>query len=144
MQPEFSPRAAKIRPVASPRPLRKILIVDDDEEGVQTFARILKLEGYSVQTALNAEMGLSAAQLNHPDAIILDLHMPLVDGLGFLRRLRSHDAQRDTPVAIVTGDYFLDDSISNEIKGLGAQVTHKPLFFEELVGLARRLLEVIH
>ena len=119
-------------------------MVDDDEEGVQTFSRILKLEGYSVQTALNAEMGLSAAQLNHPDAIILDLHMPLVDGLSFLRRLRSHDAQRDTPVAIVTGDYFLDDSISNEIKGLGAEVTHKPLFFEELVGLARRLLEVIH
>ena len=113
-------------------------MVDDDEEGVQTFARILKLEGDSVQTALTAEMGLSAARLNH------DLHMLLVDGPGFLRRLRSLDAQRDTPVAIVTGDYFLDDSISNEIKGLGAQVTHKPLFFEELVGLARRLLEVIH
>jgi len=112
--------------------------VDDDEEGVQTFARILKLEGYSVQTALTAEMGFSAAQLNH------DLHMPLVDGLGFLRRLRSHDAQRDPPVAIVTGDYFLDDSISNEIKRLGAEVTDKPLFFEELVGLVRRLLEVIH
>ena len=112
--------------------------MDDDDEGVQTFARIPKLEGDSVRTALTAEMGFSAAQLNH------DLHMPLVDGLGFLRRLRSHDAQRDTPVAIVTTDYFLDDSISNEIKGLGAQVTHNPLFFEELVGLARLLLEVIH
>jgi DNA-binding response OmpR family regulator len=130
--------------VANCHPVRKILIVDDDEEGVQTFARILKLEGYSVQTALNAEMGLSAAQLNRPDAIILDLHMPLVDGLGFLRRLRSQGAQRATPVAIVTGDYFVDDSISNEIKGLGAEVTHKPLFFDDLVGLARRLLEVIH
>jgi DNA-binding response OmpR family regulator len=119
--------------------------VDDDEEGVQTFARIPKLEGYSVQTALNAEMGLYEAQLNCPDAIILDLHMPLVDGLGFLRRLRSQHAQRATPVAIVTGDYFVDGSISNKIRGLcGAEVTHKPLFFEELVGLARRLLEVIH
>jgi DNA-binding response OmpR family regulator len=130
--------------VASRYPVRKILIVDDDEASVQTFARILELEGYSVQTALNAEMGLSEAQLNGPDAIILDLHMPLVDGLGFLRRLRAHDTQRAIPVAIVTGDYFLDDSISNEIKGLGAEVAHKPLFFEELVRLAHRLLEVIH
>src|SRR5205809_4637108 len=122
----------------------KILIVDDDEGVTQTFARMLRLEGYDVRTAMSAEMGLREAEKSRPDAIILDLRMPLLDGLGFLRRLRSHTEQRDTPVAIVTGDYFLDESISNEIKGLGAEVTHKPLFFEELVGLVRRLLEVIH
>jgi len=48
--------------------------------------------------------------------------MPLVDGLGFLRRLRAHDDQRATPVAIVTGDYFLDDSVSNELQELGAEL----------------------
>jgi DNA-binding response OmpR family regulator len=127
------------------RPLGpKILIVDDDEEGVRTFARILKLEGYSVQTAFTAEMGLYEAQLSQPDAIILDFHMPLVDGLGFLRRLRAQAAQRATPVAIITADYFLDDSLSNEIAKLGAEVAHKPLFSEQLLGLARHLLEVTH
>ena len=66
--------------------------------------------------------------------------MPLVDGLGFLRRLRSIDQHRDVPVAIVTGDYFLDDTISSEIRQLGAELKYKPLWLEDLVGLARTLL----
>jgi two-component system response regulator PrrA len=126
------------------RAAAKILIVDDDEGVTQTFARMLRLEGYEVRTAMNAEMGLREADQSHPDAIILDLRMPLVDGLGFLRRLRARDAQRDTPVAIVTGDYFLDDSVSTELQQLGAELKFKPLWLEDLVGLARTLLKVTH
>jgi DNA-binding response OmpR family regulator len=124
----------------------KILIVDDDEGVTQTFARMLRLEGYQVRTAINAENGLREAEQSRPDAIILDLRMPLVDGLGFLRRLRAHDAQRSTPVAIVTGDYFLDDAVSTELRELGAELRFKPLWLEDLVGLARNLLQtkVIH
>src|SRR5216110_3147135 len=65
-----------------------ILIVDDDEGVTQTFARMLKLEGFQVRTAINAETGLKVASESQPNAIILDLRMPIVDGLGFLRRLR--------------------------------------------------------
>jgi DNA-binding response OmpR family regulator len=119
-----------------------ILIVDDDEGVTTTFARMLRLEGYQVHTAVNAETGLRQAERNHPDAIILDLRMPLVDGLGFLRRLRTFDKQRETPVAIVTGDYFLDDSVSTELRELGAELRFKPLWLEDLVGLARTLLKV--
>jgi DNA-binding response OmpR family regulator len=119
-----------------------ILIVDDDEGVTTTFARMLRLEGYHVHTALNAESGLHEARNSRPDAIILDLRMPLVDGLGFLRRLREHDDQRDIPVAIVTGDYFLDDAISNELRELGAELRFKPMWLEDLVGLARTLLQV--
>ena len=122
----------------------KILIVDDDEGVTQTFARMLRLEGYQVRTAINAENGLREAEDCHPDAIILDLRMPLVDGLGFLRRLRAHDEQRSVPVAIVTGDYFLDDAVSNELRELGAELRFKPLWLEDLVGLARNLLKVTH
>jgi two-component system response regulator PrrA len=122
----------------------RILIVDDDEGVTQTFARMLRLEGYEVWTAMNAETGLREAARMHPDAIILDLRMPLVDGLGFLRRLRAHDEQRDTPVAIVTGDYFLDDKVSSELRELGAELKFKPLWLEDLVGLARDLLGVTH
>ena len=105
---------------------------------------MLRLEGYQVRTAMSAEKGLIEAEENHPDAIILDLRMPLVDGLGFLRRLRSHDDQRSTPVAIVTGDYFLEDAVSNELQALGAELRFKPLWLEDLVGLARNLLKVTH
>ena len=121
-----------------------ILIVDDDEGVTQTFARMLRLEGYHVHTAANAETGLRQAERNHPDAIILDLRMPVVDGLGFLRRLRAQDRQRSTPVAIVTGDYFLDDSVSTELRELGAELRFKPMWLDDLVGLARTLLRVTH
>jgi DNA-binding response OmpR family regulator len=119
----------------------KILIVDDDEGVTQTFARMLRLEGYQVRTAVSAETGLQEAKASAPDAIILDLRMPLVDGLGFLRRLRERDEQRTTPVAIVTGDYFLDDSVSSELRELGAELRFKPLWLEDLVGLAKNLLQ---
>ena len=131
-------------PVVTSRTTAKILIVDDDEGVTQTFARMLRLEGYQVQTAVSAETGLIVAEENRPDAIILDLRMPLVDGLGFLRRLRAHADQQTTPVAIVTGDYFLDESVSNELQQLGAELRFKPLWLEDLVGLARNLLKVSH
>ena len=130
--------------VASETANSTILIVDDDEGVTQTFARMLKLEGFQVRTAINAESGLKVANESQPNAIILDLRMPLVDGLGFLRRLRSQDDQRATPVAIVTGDYFLEDSVANELKELGAELRFKPLWLEDLVGLARNLLRVTH
>jgi CheY-like chemotaxis protein len=50
-----------------------------------------------------------------------------VDGLEFLRRLRARDDSRSTPVAIVTGDYFLDDTIPAQLRDLGAEVRFKSL-----------------
>jgi len=122
-----------------------ILIVDDDEGVTQTFARMLRLEGFEVNTAVNAETGLLLAAISRPDAIILDLRMPLVDGLGFLRRLREREEQRSTPVAIVTGDYFMEDAVVKELHDLGAELRFKPLWLEDLVGLAHNLvIRVIH
>jgi two-component system response regulator PrrA len=133
-----------VAPVISEPTTATILIVDDDEGVTQTFARMLKLEGFEVRTAINAESGLQVASESQPNAIILDLRMPLVDGLGFLRRLRAQQEQRATPVAIVTGDYFLEDSVANELRELGAELRFKPLWLEDLVGLARNLLRVTH
>ena len=135
---------SKVSTLLNEREVATILVVDDDEGVTQTFARMLRLEGYDVRTAMNAESGLREADRSHPDAIILDLRMPLVDGLGFLRRLRARGEQRDTPVAIVTGDYFLDDQVSAELRELGAELKFKPLWLEDLVGLARHLLQVTH
>lgn len=119
-----------------------ILIVDDDEGVTQTFARMLRLEGYQVRTAVNAESGLREADEARPNAIILDLRMPLVDGIAFLRRLREREELRRTPVAIVTGDYFLDDATAAELRELHAELRFKPLWLEDLVALARMLLKV--
>ena len=135
---------AKVASAVSEPVTAKILIVDDDEGVTQTFARMLRLEGYQVRTAVTAENGLRVAEESHPDAIILDLRMPLLDGLGFLRRLRAQAEQRQTPVAIVTGDYFLEDEVSSELRELGAELRFKPMWLEDLVGLARNLVGAAH
>lgn len=119
---------------------RTILIVDDDRAVADTFARMLKLEGFSVATAVNAETGLELAETVRPDAIILDLRMPILNGLQFLRHIRSKAHLMEVPVAIVTGDYFLGESTAAELKALGASVRFKPLWLEDLVALARTLL----
>jgi DNA-binding response OmpR family regulator len=118
----------------------KLLIIDDDEAVTQTFAGILRLEGHEVRTAVDAESGLRQADALHPDAIIVDLRMPLINGLGFLYRLRSRERCKNTPVAIVTADYTLDESIPRELAELGAQLHFKPLWLEDVVDLAHALL----
>ncbi len=123
---------------------KTILIVDDDRSVADTFARMLKLEGFEVATAVNAEAGLELADNVRPSAIILDMRMPITNGLQFLRKVRAKPHLVDVPVAIVTGDYFLDDSVSNELQELGAELRFKPLWLEDLVGLARNLLKVTH
>ena len=120
---------------------RTVLIVDDDLGVTETFARLLKLEGYQVRTANNAEAGLKEASLSPPDAIILDLRMPLVDGVEFLRRLRARDTERKPPVAIVTGDYFIDDAVSDQLRSLGAELRFKPLWLEDLLAIVQTLVE---
>jgi two-component system response regulator MprA len=134
-----------VEPAWQPSDLRQakpatVLIVDDDPAVTETFARMLVLEGYNVRAAVSAEAGLKEAEAAHPDAILLDLRMPMVDGLAFLKRLRASEAEHKTPVAIVTGDYFLDDTMSNELHGLGAEVFFKPLWIEDLVRITQALV----
>ena len=119
---------------------RTILIVDDDRSVADTFARILKLEGFDVATAMSAEAGLELANNVAPDAIILDMRMPITNGLQFLRLIRSKPHLVEVPVAVVTGDYFLADAIQNELRSLGASIRFKPMYLEDLLTLARTMV----
>ena len=119
---------------------RSILIVDDDRSVADTFSRMLKLEGFSVQTALDATSGLELADAMPPQAIILDMRMPLINGIQFLRQIRARPHLAKIPVAIVTGDYFLSDALQEELRTLGASLRFKPLWLEDLVALARTLI----
>jgi len=117
-----------------------VLIVDDDENTLQSYARMLRLKGHTVFTADSAEDGLREVERHPPDAVIFDLRMPLMDGLAFLRRLRTREEQRTTPVAIVTGDYFVEDTLGADLHALGAEIQFKPLWLDDLDALAGRLL----
>ena len=118
----------------------RILIVDDDETVLQTFAKALSLEGYDVRVAADPLLGLREVEDTPPDAILLDLRMPFVNGIGFLYRLRGQRAHRHTPVAIITGDSCIDDPAMNELLRLDAEIRFKPMWLEELVVLTRHLL----
>jgi DNA-binding response OmpR family regulator len=117
-----------------------VLVIDDDDEITKVFARMLYLEGFQVWTAHSAEKGLQVVEDARPDAIILDLRMPVIDGLGFLYRLRMREHGRNTPVAIVTGDYTVEDLMGDEITDLGAQFHFKPLWLDDLLAVALALV----
>jgi len=118
----------------------RILIVDDDETILRTFAKALSLEGYDVRTAASPLVGLEEAEQSAPDAILLDLRMPFINGFGFLYRLRALGAHRHTPVAIITGDSCIDDPALNELHDLNAEVLFKPIWLEEVLSITRDLL----
>jgi CheY-like chemotaxis protein len=120
--------------------IARILIVDDDVSVTEAFARTLRLDGHEVWSARSADEGLNLARIHRPHAIIVDLRMSLAGALQFLRAVRLIPALADTPVAIVTGDYYLDEYQELELQALGAQLHYRPLWLGELVTLARELL----
>ena len=118
----------------------RILVVDDDERIVNFLTTKLKASGYEVLTARNGSEGLEQVQAQEPDLIVLDLMMPVMDGLEMLKQLRSFSM---IPVIILTAK----GADSERIKGLelGADdYLPKPFNPNELVArieAVRRRLE---
>ena len=129
---------------STPNVTGRVLIIDDDDLVRRVFARILTEEGHEVREAASADLGMREADSWHPAAVILDLKMPFVNGVGFLYRMREREHLRHTPVVIVTGEESLKDSVRDEIRALGADVLFKPLGREELLRVVQRLLAASH
>jgi two-component system response regulator MprA len=119
------------------RAMSRILVVDDERAVRAALDRALRLSGYEVALA---EHGLDAlAQVAHdpPDAIVLDVAMPGVDGLGVARRLRA-DGDR-TPILMLTARDALDDRVAGLDAGADDYLV-KPFALEELLARLRALL----
>jgi DNA-binding response OmpR family regulator len=93
-----------------------------------------------VCVASDAESGLLEIQRVNPSAVLLDLHLPMTDGVELLRQLRSGMPHVRVPIAVVTGDYFVEESVAREIQELGARMHFKPLWEDDLLALVRDLL----
>ena len=117
-----------------------ILIVEDDPGAVEAFEQTLKAEGYGIRVTLDGESALVEIERAVPAAVLLDLHLPISDGLEFLRRLRVSSRHAHIPVAVVTGDYLVDERVARELQVLGAQIYFKPLWEEDLIRIVRDLL----
>jgi CheY-like chemotaxis protein len=82
---------------------KTILVADDNAAFVEFVRLVLEEEGARVITARDGEEAVRAAKEEHPDAILLDLLMPRLDGLSALVRLKSDEATRHVPVILVSG-----------------------------------------
>ena len=120
-------------------PVARILIIDDDATALELFEQMLVEQGYMVRAVSTVAAGLAEAAIHAPDAILLDLHLPLTDGIECLRRLRAAPLHLTTPVAILTGDYFLGDEVASELQTLGARIHFKPVWDADL----RQIVEAL-
>jgi two-component system response regulator MprA len=115
----------------------RILVVDDDPAVRSSLDRALRLEGYEVETAADGPAALQILSLGSPDAVVLDLGLPGLDGLAVCRRLRS--AGDDTPVLMLTAR----DAVDDRVQGLDAGADDylvKPFALAELLARLRALL----
>jgi CheY-like chemotaxis protein len=118
----------------------RVLIIDDDATALDLFEQMLVERGYVVRTVLTVEAGLAEAAIHPPDAILLDLHLPVLDGLECLKRLRAAPLHLLTPVAILTGDYFIGDEVARELQALGARIHFKPVWDADLRQIVESLV----
>lgn len=82
---------------------KRILIIDDSEQLCAALARLFRSEGYAVSTAENGQVGLGAVRTFRPDLVIVDVVMPVMDGLEFMLHLRSDFAPPLPPVIVCSG-----------------------------------------
>lgn len=90
-------------------PRKLILVADDRPEGRELVRTVLESTGFEVHEAADGIEALSAAHRLRPDLIILDLHMPGLDGFGVIKELRADPAFGDTPVMALTASAMQGD-----------------------------------
>jgi CheY-like chemotaxis protein len=96
--------------------MAKILLVDDSKFQRKTMSKLLTELGHQVAEAENGEMGLKMVDTVHPDLIITDLLMPVLDGIGLLRGLKKSGCK--TPALVVSAD--IQESTRKECLQMGA------------------------
>ncbi|MDA5285683.1 response regulator transcription factor [Streptomyces sp. NPDC054904] len=122
---------------AGPAPGSRILVVDDEPEVRAAVEDGLSIEGYEVRGAADGLAALSQVATWEPDAVVLDVMMPVLDGLAVCRQLRALGDR--TPVLVLTAL----DSVSERVDGLEAGADDylvKPFALDELIARVRALL----
>jgi two-component system, OmpR family, response regulator MprA len=115
----------------------RILVVDDDRSVRESLRRSLAFNGYQVELANDGQAALDAVMAQRPDAMVLDVMMPRLDGLEVCRRMRA--AGDELPILVLTAR----DAVSDRVAGLDAGADDylpKPFALEELLARLRALL----
>jgi len=115
----------------------KILVVEDEKKVASFLKKGLEQEYYSVDVTFDGKDGLKLALSNEYDVIILDIMLPLLDGISILREIRKEKIE--TPILLLTAK----DTIKDKVYGLDSGADDylpKPFAFEELLARVRALL----
>ncbi|WP_055586785.1 response regulator transcription factor [Peterkaempfera griseoplana] len=131
---EQTPTAVPPPPDGSPV---RVLVVDDEPDLVEVLCGVLRYEGWEVRGAPDGGAAVAAAAGFRPDAVVLDVMLPDVDGLEVLRRIRA--AQPEVCVLFLTARDAVEDRIAGLTAGGDDYVT-KPFSLEEVVARLRGLL----
>ncbi len=120
----------------------RILVVEDDLD-LRTILRLqLMSTGFEVIETNNGAEGFAAIKEDIPDCVILDLMMPVMDGFGFLKRVRSMNHLQNVPIIILTAS----DDERNKIRGYQYQADSymsKPYDLDELTAKVRKLIPAL-
>jgi two-component system OmpR family response regulator len=132
------------KPAARPAPLTRpdgtpvrVLVVDDEPALSELLSMALRYEGWDVRTAGDGLAAVRAARDFRPDAVVLDMMLPDLDGLEVLRRLRADGG--DVPVLFLTAKDAVEDRVAGLTAGGDDYVT-KPFSLEEVVARLRALV----
>ena len=117
--------------------MARVLVVEDDAAVRRSVERALAFEGYEVTTADDGIKGLLAIADRSPDAVVLDIMMPGLDGLEVCRRVR--DAGDRTPILMLTARHETDDRVAGLDAGADDYLV-KPFALAELLARVRALL----
>ncbi len=117
-----------------------VLLVEDTEDNRFMMRRLLEMSGYRVVEAMNGEEAVKLAEAEAPDLILMDLSLPVIDGLAATRLIRKLPELGATPIIAVSAHDTADFQSEAIDAGCNSYVT-KPIDFNELEGLIAQLLE---
>ncbi len=121
--------------------MARILSVEDDENVQHLIGQVLFREGYEMHYAWNGQEGWEKVLAVDPDLILLDLMLPIVNGIELLQKLQTQKSTRSIPIIIVTAYGDEADMLKYSVEALGAAYyLRKPIDFSELSGSVKRVL----
>jgi two-component system cell cycle response regulator DivK len=117
-----------------------VLVVEDFEDNRFMMKRLLEMSGYHVVEAVNGKQAVEMAASEHPAIILMDLSLPMLDGLAATRRIREQNGLGRVPIVAVSAHDSADFHAEALAAGCNEYVT-KPIDFDQLVQLLDRLLK---
>ncbi len=118
-----------------------ILIAEDNEDLVMIYSTKLKAEGYDVVTALDGKLAFDRIREQMPDLILLDIIMPNMDGLEFLRIAQKEESMKDVPIIVMTNLGQDEDRAQCEKLGARKFLLKTELSLDEMSRVVREVRE---